>query len=277
MTLDELLLEPTTRQLLRAYCAQPKHGILLCGQTGVGLATIAHALATLVTEHATDILKITPDEKGTISIEQVRSLYISTRDKRTTRQVVVIDDIDAMSFDAQNAYLKLLEEPNDQTYFILTTHAIEALLPTIVSRIQLIDVRPVSDDASIHWLEQLHVVGETERQQMLFLAHGLPAELVRLSRNQEYFKRQADTVRAARSLLSAPLHDRLTLIASYTDRPSALRLVTILGALVEYMLVRTPQETKLIQTATVVEQTAKRLGANGHVRTQLMNLALQIT
>lgn len=277
MTLDALLLETTTRQLLNAYSSAPKHALLLSGADGVGLHTIATSLAGLMTDHQTDITEVVPDEKRTISIEQVRMLYIGTRDKRTTRQVVIIDDLDAMSFDAQNAFLKLLEEPTEHTYFILTTHMPEALLPTITSRTQRIEVRPVDVNSSRQQIKQLGVTDATAAQQMLFLAQGLPAKLTRLARDTDYFEAQAAIVRSARAVLSEPIHERLTLVSRYTDRSQAIQFVAILGALIEFMLKRTPTEAKLLQAANLVELTAERLVGNAHVRTQLMNLVSQLS
>lgn len=276
MTLDALRLDEVTRELLAAYCRSPKHALLLHGIVGSGLGTTAHAVAELLTDHATAITDVIPDEKGTITIEQVRTLYVRTRDKQVARQVVIVDDIDTMSFEAQNAFLKLLEEPNEYTYFIVTTHALEALLPTISSRTQRIDVRPVSSETSKNLLRTLGVSDATEQQQMLFLANGLAAELSRLATRPDYFGVQAEVVRSARALLSEPLHERLVRIAQFSDRAAAQRLVAVLGALVVFMLERTPSEPKLLLAANAVETASERLAMNGHVRTQLMHLVSQL-
>lgn len=246
------------------------------GENGVGLNTIAEALASMTTVHPTDIRRVIPEEKRSITIEQIRALYIATRDKRTTRQIVFIDDADMLSFDAQNAYLKLLEEPNDQVYFVLTTHAPEALLPTILSRTQRIEIRNVSESDSMEFIKRLGVTDSVKQQQMLFLASGLPAELNRLASNEQYFEEQAAIVSVARQLLQSNLHTRLSLVASYTDRGEALRFLKVLGLLVSFMLARSPEEARHMSTAQLIEQTAERLNANGHVRTQLTNLVCQM-
>ena len=276
MTLELLVLQPTTKRLVDAYCQYPKHALLLRGSVGSGLGTLASAIALQLVTHPTDISFVEPDKKGTITIEQVRGLYVSTRDKRTTHQVILIDDIDTMSREAQNAFLKLLEEPPTHAYFIVTTHAPEALLPTIVSRVQIIDVQPVSERASVELLDSLITPTTTTKQQILFLARGLPAELTRLASDSQYFDSQVSSVHAAQQLLAKPLHERLVLVSAYTDRAKAQQLVAVLAMLVEFMLRRTPNEEKLIAAARIIEMTTKRLEANGHVRTQLTNLVFQI-
>ena len=173
---SELLLHPTSKLLLDTYVQRPQHGLLLQGRTGAGLYTIASAVAHILVDHPTDIVTITPDEKGTISIETVRGLYVQTRDARKTRQVVVIDNADAMSIDAQNAFLKLLEEPTEHTFFILTSHATQQLLDTIKSRSVPVEIRPVSREQTIDFIKSHNVTDQKTMQQLMFIADGLPAE-----------------------------------------------------------------------------------------------------
>lgn len=61
-------------------------------------------------------------------------------------RVVVIDDADTMNRNAQNALLKILEEPPKNTVIILVTHRLGALIPTIRSRTRLFNLKPVSAD-----------------------------------------------------------------------------------------------------------------------------------
>lgn len=275
MQSDELFLHETTKKLVDAFVAAPKHGLLLSGLTGSGLGTLALHVARGLVGHTTDIVRVNPDEKGTISIERVRNLYVETRGVHTGKQVVVVDDVDAMSLDAQNAFLKLLEEPNDNVYFILTSHRLEVLLATVVSRVHHISVRPISDTESQTLLRRLHVTDATALQQMLFLASGLPAELTRLAKDQSYFAEKAAAVRVARDFLSSHLYQRLVLVSKLTDRTEAQAFVAVLAKLLEFSSKKDPSAL-YAGAATALEQTAKRLSGNGHVRTQLMNLAFRV-
>lgn len=275
MHYSQLLLNPVSRQLLDAYLQRPSHGLLLSGPVGVGLATIAHAVATELVKHPSDIQIVTPDEKGTISIETVRSLYVSTRDIRTSHQVVVVDECDAMSLDAQNAFLKLLEEPTPQTVFLLTSHAPQRLLATIISRLTPVTIRPISDQISQRFVRSPQPLGDAIERQLLFMGSGLPAELTRLIGDPEYFSQQAGYVTTARQLLQSKPHERLVLVGRYSDRTQALLLLEALSKLIEFMLGRQP-DTPLLKSAALLEETLTRLHANGHVRTQLMNLVLHL-
>lgn len=61
-------------------------------------------------------------------------------------RVVIIDDADTMNRNAQNALLKILEEPPEQTLIILVTHRLGTLIPTIRSRTQVLNFQAPSTE-----------------------------------------------------------------------------------------------------------------------------------
>lgn len=75
-----------------------------------------------------------------ISIEQVRQLrfLLSRKPLGGKERLVLIKNIDKATIPAQNALLKMLEEPPNETYILLTTGNTQQLLATVVSRSQLI-------------------------------------------------------------------------------------------------------------------------------------------
>lgn len=60
-----------------------------------------------------------------------------------TRTVVVMTGIETMRAETANAFLKLLEEPAGEVMFVLTADSVDSMLPTILSRCQLIRLRPL--------------------------------------------------------------------------------------------------------------------------------------
>lgn len=84
--------------------------------------------------------------KKAISIAQVRELghQLSVRPNEAAHRMVFIQDADLMNIQAQNGLLKVLEEPPDNTFFILSATRTAPLLPTIVSRCRQIRFTPLS-------------------------------------------------------------------------------------------------------------------------------------
>ena len=75
-----------------------------------------------------------PEEKTSITIEQVRNLLLRLNLKQTDDLFVVVRPAETMNLEAANALLKTLEEPKNKIHFLLITSKFSMLLPTIVSR-----------------------------------------------------------------------------------------------------------------------------------------------
>ncbi len=69
-----------------------------------------------------------------------------TRPIFADKKIFVISDIDLSTEEAQNKLLKSLEEPSEGVYYILTTSNIEKVLPTIRSRCNKIEIKPVEKE-----------------------------------------------------------------------------------------------------------------------------------
>jgi len=90
-------------------------------------------------ENFPDFLRVEPVE-GSIKIELIRELRkkISFRPYEGKFKVVFIYKVEDMTSGAANSFLKTLEEPTEATVFILVSHNFNLLLPTIISRCQII-------------------------------------------------------------------------------------------------------------------------------------------
>lgn len=127
------------------------HAYLFSGQEMIGKKTFAIELANLVTGATLlsnpDILIVNSSgsESGqSIAVEEVRRIkhFVSFSPYVALYKFIIIDDTHLMTVEAQNALLKMLEEPNASSIFILVTAYPDALLPTIVSRCQEIKFFP---------------------------------------------------------------------------------------------------------------------------------------
>lgn len=91
---------------------------------------------------------ISPEDKATISIEQVRKATAATSSKQRTEQYIIIRPAEAMNASSSNALLKNLEEPGEHYHFVLLTSNPSQLLPTILSRalVYFLDTKSSLDD-----------------------------------------------------------------------------------------------------------------------------------
>ena len=89
-----------------------------------------------------------PEDKTQIPVESVRELLGALSDRAFSggSRVVLVDEGDRLNVNAQNALLKTLEEPPENTVFIICVTSINNLLPTIISRSQTVRFSPMEED-----------------------------------------------------------------------------------------------------------------------------------
>jgi DNA polymerase-3 subunit delta' len=111
-----------------------------------------------------DVLIVEPGELGSIKIERVRDVVVRAgyRPFEGRRRVVIIDDADAMTQDAQDALLKTLEEPPPSSVLILVSAMPDALLPTVLSRCQRLRFGELSPGEIAEALMRHHDYGESD-------------------------------------------------------------------------------------------------------------------
>ena len=136
----------------------PLHPVwMLTGTRGIGKATLAYKIAKMVYGNVGDFFiidmdrnidkdgKIKADGKS-ISVYTVRATIEKMQMSSMSGEwrVVLIDSVDELTVAAENAILKLLEEPPAKTLFLLVTHQLSAVLPTVRSRARVEKMRPLS-------------------------------------------------------------------------------------------------------------------------------------
>ena len=102
-----------------------------------------------------DVIEI--DGASNNSVEQVRSLREECQfaPAQCTYKIYIIDEVHMLSTAAFNALLKTLEEPPEHVKFFFATTEAHKVLPTIVSRCQRFEFRPISDEVIAEKLTQI--------------------------------------------------------------------------------------------------------------------------
>jgi hypothetical protein len=165
---DQFLLHDKTAKQVKAFLQSPSHALLITGQPGAGKEVLGRYVAAKLLNTPVEKLDnypyfmvlSKPTGKQEIPIEAVRQLTSKLTLKPSivgtgqAQKLVLIGDAQLLSEEAQNALLKLVEEPPPATALVLTAPSENDLLPTIASRVQKITVAPVSLDQSLRFFEK---------------------------------------------------------------------------------------------------------------------------
>lgn len=95
-------------------------------------------------------------QKAAVDVKEVRRIapFLRMTAADGGWRIVIIDDADTMSRAAQNALLKILEEPPKNTVLILIAHRLGALIPTIRSRLRIMPFQPLAKDQILALLQR---------------------------------------------------------------------------------------------------------------------------
>lgn len=182
-TFDEMLGQEAICLTLKGAIQQGKvaHAYLFCGPRGVGKTSAARILARTINceqltpqgeacgvcpncqaalqQRAFNIYEL--DAASNNSVDDIRRLNedVYIRPQRGKYKVYIIDEVHMLSSGAFNAFLKTLEEPPSYVVFILATTEKDKVLPTILSRCQVYDFKPIPPEQIA---EQLRRVADAE-------------------------------------------------------------------------------------------------------------------
>jgi DNA polymerase III delta prime subunit len=135
--MSTLLLHPQTQERFEHFVNDAPQSILLVAPEGSGKESLLFELAQQIAgEHSAGrIFTLEPEpDKSSIGIEQIRELKTTLRLKSDQHRIVVIPHGELLTTEAQNSFLKLLEEPPKGVHFFMAVTTVSDMLETIQSR-----------------------------------------------------------------------------------------------------------------------------------------------
>jgi DNA polymerase-3 subunit delta' len=205
-------------ELLQGHVARSevRHAYLFTGPQGVGRRTLAIRLAQALNcqqpsasgvpclqcrtcqqiarmEHP-DLAIVAADQVGgTLKVDQVRELQhsLSLAPYAARYRVAILLRFEEAHISAANALLKTLEEPPQQVVLILTAESAETLLPTIVSRCEVLRLRPLSLQEVGQGLQDRWGIAAEESHLLAHISGGRPGYALRLHQTPELLQQRS--------------------------------------------------------------------------------------
>lgn len=231
---SETLLSSVDRAAVAAVLADLPQSLIINTETGLDYQAV---ITRIVDTKSDEVYNLAPlSDKKSISVDQIRDTIAKTITYSTNRRIIIIDPASTMGPGAQNALLKSLEEPNNNLFFILITSNPQLLLPTIISRCQIINLHRTTPEQDDDLLRSLNVSPRSQ-QQILFLAAGRPLLIRQLAQQPELLEQGQSLVVASKTLLANNRYEKLKAINDYaSDRSKAVQLVDTLATIIQFQL-----------------------------------------
>ncbi|MBI5076759.1 AAA family ATPase [Candidatus Falkowbacteria bacterium] len=160
----------------------------------------------------------TGQKKNAISVSQIRALLekISKRSFSNSFKIIIFPEADALNEEASNCLLKSLEEPPARTIYILIALQKDALLPTILSRMQTFKFLPVPKETIYQYL-MVNGANRDAANSISRIAVGRPTAAVDLFANAEKFRRAREEKRELLKFFTGGIVERFQLVESFIN------------------------------------------------------------
>jgi DNA polymerase III subunit delta' len=207
------------------------HAMLFCGQEHLGKKTVAiEFLKSFFGENVffhPDFVLVEPQENE-IQISQIRDLNWKLSLKPLAGQIkaVLIDRAHLMNQEAQNCFLKTLEEPSTDTMIILASECPEHLLPTIRSRVQKIKFFPVAKIEIENYLKTKKMPAE-KIAALAGVVMGRPGLAVNFAENPESLADFKEKIKELAVILDSDLATRFNYAKKIAEEENSNEILKI--------------------------------------------------
>lgn len=216
--------------LLREHVVQGnfRHAYLITGPQGIGRRTLAlrftqalncpqplspgepcrtcRTCAQIENMQHPDLSIVQAEQIGSVlRVDQVRDLLpsLSLAPYQARYRIALFLRFEEANASAANALLKTLEEPPERVVLLLTAESAERLLPTIVSRCEMLRLRALNLDSLTRGLQERWEVPKADARLLAHLSNGRIGAALNLHRSPEQLKQRQVWLQDHHRLLSA--------------------------------------------------------------------------
>ena len=160
------------------------HANLIAGTDGIGKSLVAKYLASHILCNkddavSVDIVNYRPSSNS-FGVDEVREIIdeVNKKPYENNRKVIILYKCDKMTVQAQNAFLKTVEEPPEGVYLILLSDSLETILDTIQSRCQIYKLTPLLEKEMGQYIEEKYNgLPVQSKQAALAYSMGIPGKV----------------------------------------------------------------------------------------------------
>ncbi len=156
-----------------------------------------HSCKQALSGNHPDIIFINHEKPGTISVEDIRKQIngdVAIKPYSGPRKIYIMNEGEKMTVQAQNALLKTLEEPPEYAVILILTTNMDSLLPTILSRCVVLNMKPVRDAQIKKFLMDTMEIPDYKADICAAFARGNVGKARLLAKSEEFDKVKEEAV-----------------------------------------------------------------------------------
>ena len=170
---------------------------LQCEEGGIEPCGKCHSCKQAESGNQPDIIFVTHEKPNSFGVEDIRTQInqdIVIKPYSSKYKIYIMNEAEKMTVQAQNALLKTLEEPPAYAVIILLTTNVEAMLPTILSRLVVLNMKPVGDQLVKDYLMKEVKVPNYKADICVAFARGNLGKAKLLATSEEFDKVKEEAI-----------------------------------------------------------------------------------
>lgn len=193
---------------------------LQCEADGSNPCQECHSCRQALSDNHPDIIHVTHEKPNTISVDDIRTQVnndVAIKPYSSRYKVYILNEAEKMTMQAQNAILKTLEEPPKYAVIILLTTNVNALLPTILSRCVVLNMKPVADDAVRSFLMSQMQVPDYKAEVCVAFARGNVGKAKALASSEDFENVKSEALSLLKYIQDMELYEIVSAIKKINE------------------------------------------------------------
>ncbi|WBW97494.1 DNA polymerase III subunit delta' [Oceanirhabdus sp. W0125-5] len=200
------------------------HAHLIVGEDGIGKSVIAKGIALEILglkrerEHIDILQWRIGKNKKSIGVNEIRELIkeVNKRPFEGDKKVIIVHDGNNLTPQAQNAFLKTIEEPPKGVFIIVLSDNLESILGTIQSRCQIHKLRKLANNDMEKFIHREHSnISEDLLQMVLSFSEGIPGRAERFLEDEIFKELRVFSIEFFKSKVDNKLFECTSKLLSY--------------------------------------------------------------
>ena len=179
-----------------------------------------HACKQALSDNQPDIIRVLHEKPNTISVDDIRTQInndVAIKPYSSRYKVYIMNEAEKMTVQAQNAILKTLEEPPEYAVIMLLTSNVNSLLPTILSRCVVLNMKPVADDLVRKYLMEEMQVPDYKAEVCVAFARGNIGKARALASSEDFENVKNEALSLLKYIQDMELHEIVAAIKKINE------------------------------------------------------------
>lgn len=179
-----------------------------------------HSCKQALSGNHPDIIYITHEKPNTISVDDIRSQIngdVAIKPYKGPKKIYILSEGEKMTVQAQNALLKTLEEPPEYAVILILTTNVNSLLPTILSRCVVLNMKPAKDAQIKEFLMNTMEIPDYKADICVAFARGNVGKARLLAGSEEFDKVKEEAITLLKYINEMEIHEVVAAIKKINE------------------------------------------------------------